>query len=555
MEHPTPGPIPVPPYFPVVWQKPEDPQLFWRFDRMHFPDALPPLAFAATPLYGLSYAFEHYGVPMRMYTRHLNYYYYETYAPEMLSPKEMEAAGKRVQENIGAAMARLGEYWETEILAEVKQHVAYLESYDLASANMPQLLAHFDDTLARAERLWQLHFLIALPFLIAMGVFDEFYADIFGKNNSFSTYQLLQGLDNKTVETDLELWKLSRKALAQPVVREILETEATTDVIPALQQSPEGRAFLDDLHAYLNEYGQRGEMFNTVAVPSWIEDPTPMIKNLKDFVGQPERDMEQERAAQVVEREQALAEVRERLKGYPQPVVAQFEHLLKAAQEATILSEDHGFWIDYKGMYQVRRVIMELGRRFADAGVIAEPSDILFLAPEEVHETGERLPELGRKSLIAKRQAEFEHFKTIQPPPVLGTLPPGPPPDDVVGRTITKFFGGPPPQSDEPNVVKGNPGSPGVARGIARVVRSLSEADRLRQGEILVAETTAPPWTPLFATAAAVVTDTGGILSHCAVVAREYRIPAVVGTGIATAVIKDGQQIEVDGTTGVIRIL
>ncbi|RIK41846.1 MAG: hypothetical protein DCC58_11910 [Chloroflexi bacterium] len=118
-----------------------------------------------------------------------------------------------------------------------------------------------------------------------------------------------------------------------------------------------------------------------------------------------------------------------------------------------------------------------------------------------------------------------------------------------------KFFGAPPPPSDEPGVLRGAAGSAGSVRGVARVVRSLADAQRLQPGEILVTETTAPAWTPLFASAAAVVTDTGGVLSHCAVVAREYMIPAVVGTAMATAVIPDGATIEVDGAAGVVRIL
>jgi pyruvate,water dikinase len=87
------------------------------------------------------------------------------------------------------------------------------------------------------------------------------------------------------------------------------------------------------------------------------------------------------------------------------------------------------------------------------------------------------------------------------------------------------------------------------------VISSIADAGRLQPGDILVAETTAPPWTPLFATVAAVVTDTGGVLSHCAVVAREYGIPAVVGTGAASRVIADGRRIEVDGDAGVVRVL
>jgi pyruvate,water dikinase len=107
----------------------------------------------------------------------------------------------------------------------------------------------------------------------------------------------------------------------------------------------------------------------------------------------------------------------------------------------------------------------------------------------------------------------------------------------------------------EMNKVKGLAGSAGVARGTARVIHSLAEAGKLQPGDVLVAATTEPPWTPLFATASAIVTDSGGVLSHSAVVAREYRIPAVVGTGNATTTFKDGQLIEVDGNAGTVQVV
>jgi phosphoenolpyruvate synthase/pyruvate phosphate dikinase len=131
----------------------------------------------------------------------------------------------------------------------------------------------------------------------------------------------------------------------------------------------------------------------------------------------------------------------------------------------------------------------------------------------------------------------------------------GEPPDDPVGRMMGRFVGEPQEAQTDPNVLRGNAGSAGKIRGPARVVLALAEAGELKLGDVLVTETTTPPWTPLFATASAVVTDTGGVLSHCAVVAREYRIPAVVGTGEATKVIKDGQLLEVDGDAGVVRII
>jgi pyruvate,water dikinase len=109
--------------------------------------------------------------------------------------------------------------------------------------------------------------------------------------------------------------------------------------------------------------------------------------------------------------------------------------------------------------------------------------------------------------------------------------------------------------SAEPGILRGNAASPGRVRAPARVIRSLAEAARLRPGEVLVAETTSPPSTPLFPTAAAVVTDTGGVLSHCAIVAREFGIPAVVGVGTATSAIRDGQMLEADGGAGIVRLV
>ena len=140
------------------------------------------------------------------------------------------------------------------------------------------------------------------------------------------------------------------------------------------------------------------------------------------------------------------------------------------------------------------------------------------------------------------------------------------PPDEPLTRAIVRLQG--PPSNEQAGtgngqdvtkrpdaVLQGHGGSPGIVRGPVKVIGSVYQADKLQRGDILVAETTATPWTPLFATVAAVVTDSGGILSHCAVVAREYHIPAVVGTGNATKTLQDGQMIEVDGHLGTVRVI
>jgi pyruvate,water dikinase len=119
---------------------------------------------------------------------------------------------------------------------------------------------------------------------------------------------------------------------------------------------------------------------------------------------------------------------------------------------------------------------------------------------------------------------------------------------------FTKFFGAPPEENPDPRIINGNGASAGRKTGTARVILTLAESERLQSGEILVCPATMPPWTPLFGIASAVVTDHGGVLSHTAIVAREYQIPAVVGTKVGTTLIQDGQTITVDGDDGTVKL-
>jgi pyruvate,water dikinase len=215
--------------------------------------------------------------------------------------------------------------------------------------------------------------------------------------------------------------------------------------------------------------------------------------------------------------------------------------------------EDHNFWIDQRLFYHMRRLILEFGQRLAQARTLESENDVFFLTPDELQDDRD----VPLKGLVQGRKAEMEHFSHMTPPPMLGTPPAfdmgdgGPMMRAMLKGEMTPLNSSQP----DPNSVKGLAGSAGVVRGTARVIHSLAEAGKLQQGDVLVAESTVPPWTPLFATASAVVTDTGGVLCHSAVVAREYRIPAVVGTGNATSTFKDGQLLEVDGDAGTVRVV
>ena len=555
---PAPQPIPLPPDFPVAWERPEDQMRLLTIDQMHFPGQQKPLTASLIQLFdvGFNAAAEHNSLPVEARTLYINTYLYQSIGPRLLPPERLQAMGEEAERRVGAVLERFPELWETEWLPAIREHEAFWERFDLQGASMEALRQHFDETIERIKRLWEIHFRLALPMLMGMSLFDDFYTDLFGAEERFAALRLMQSDENVTYQSGLELWQLSRLALTMPETRRILEEQPASEVVQALERSDEGRVFLGRLRDWLDTYGRRGSLFGNYEDPSWIEDPTPAIKSLKDYIALPDRDLEGERRRQMAEWERSLADHRERLQGYPEQVRGQFEFLLRTAQFSAALQENHNYYLDQRTLYyQPRRVIMEIARRLVEAGALDTPEDIFCLTSRQLQAAlgQSRLPDL--RAQVADWWAELERWRGFQPPPAIGSMPPGPPPDSPMGRAMGKFFGGPPQPTGEPGVLKGNAGSSGMVRAPARVVRSLAEAGALRQGEVLVTETTAPAWTPLFATAAAVVTDTGGVLSHCAIVAREYDIPAVVGVGMATATIETGQMIEVDGDNGIVRLL
>jgi pyruvate,water dikinase len=224
--------------------------------------------------------------------------------------------------------------------------------------------------------------------------------------------------------------------------------------------------------------------------------------------------------------------------------------ILSAARDYVDIIEDRARWQLILSAQQ-RRPALALGRKLAAAGRLRAADDVFLLHLSELDgmATGSTLiplPELERRELAWRRWA------TLTPPRTLGQpLPAGMAQVPMMGKMFG--MGGPPP--GEGAVLRGHPGSAGTAEGIARVLLDLDDADRLGDGEILVCPFTAPPWTPLFGVAAAVVTDAGGVLSHAAIAAREFAIPAVVGVQAATTRITDGARIRVDGAAGTVEIV
>jgi pyruvate,water dikinase len=316
-----------------------------------------------------------------------------------------------------------------------------------------------------------------------------------------------------------------------------------------LPRSPAGREFIVELKTYLDEFGWRTDSIYELTKPAWREDPRIPLGTIKGYLHADESGSPDAMYDQAVRRrEQLLALARAKLAGDP-ATLRRFNDIYQTASSAMPVIEDHNHWIDQMGDIVMRYPSLELGRRLADRGSIAERDDVFMLHVAEIKDGMQRGRDL--RAEVAGRRREMQRFAAVTPPPFLGApVVYGDPVEDVLGR----FFGMPVTPSADKAIINGVAASPGTARGTAKVVRSLDEASKLRKGDVMICEMTLPPWTPLFTTVSAVVADTGGILCHCAIIARECQLPCVVGTMVGTSAIRDGQMVTVDGTRGFVRI-
>jgi pyruvate,water dikinase len=547
----APQPLPVPPEFAFEWDSPEEALRFWAADLMHWPNGISLLAATMDmPAFGrgLNKAARALAMPFRTIDfKYVNGYVYNGIEPYSTDPAEME---QRLQEMQGKMMEHvpvLLQRWRNEYEPEVRAINEETLKGDYAKLGDGDLSALLEQLVEKREREGELHFLAVFPAMGAVMFYEGVYAQLFGEPKSGEHLQLLQGFPNKSVETDTGLWRLAMEARKRPAVLEILRSAGPSRVDAALGESEEGRAFRSAVAEFLDTYGWRSNELD-IGEPTWKEDPTTAYSLIRQYASRDDYDPEEEMRSLQTAREARQKLLLGRLSGEQ---AGMFQQVLAGAQQYLPVQEDHNFWIDQQGVAVERVPVLDAGRRLVAAGRMARPDDVFFLKYEEL-QAALRDGKSDLKPLVGQRRADRERYRAITPPPAIGT----PPPADLVGENpmVTKFFGGPPEENPDPRIINGNAASAGRFTGTARVIPSLDVSDRLQPGEVLVCPATNPPWTPLFGVAAAVVTDHGGVLSHTAIVAREYRIPAVVGTKVATSLIEDGQMITVDGDAGTVKL-
>ena len=385
----------------------------------------------------------------------------------------------------------------------------------------------------------------------AEGLFTRVYEKMIQRDGDPAAVSFLMGYDSTPIQSekslfDLASWVREHEALAAY----LLETptgKLAGQLGEASAPVPGWLDFCDRLRDHQQTYGHIIYDLD-FAKPLPLDDPTPKLETIKMYLREQGANPHERQQAAEEKRVQAVETTLQRLKGLRRWA---FRKTLGMAQTMAQVRENALSDIGL-GYPLLRQMLHELGYRFAQAGWIARGEDIFWLNVDEVQEAVTSLerggPATSLAGQVAHRKATHQMLKRFTPPPTL------PPKRKYMGINLASFT----PAAEDShvgNTLKGIGASVGRVTAVARVLHGPEDFDRMRPGDVLVAATTTPAWTPLFAMASAVVTDIGGPLSHGSIVAREYGIPAVLGTGVATRRIRSSQTITVDGSAGTVTIL
>lgn len=351
--------------------------------------------------------------------------------------------------------------------------------------------------------------------------------------------KLISGLpDNKTIKTNIAIARLAKVAMDDPEVLRRMEEEESGRFLKSLDHEPGLKSFRKEFEIFLQEYGHRSHT-REVYFPRWGDDPTLVVDVLKALVRSPVLDLDEVERRKQEERARAEVEILDqisRLKmGYFRRGI--FRIVLKNAQIYLQFRENQRFYLDHI-IYRWRRLFLEYGRRYLEKGIVDDLDDIFFLSKEEIFDIAKG-GVLTSKDDIRRRRADFDRYKGVLPPKFL---------KGKVEFDDTQVRDG------DSLKITGTSASPGVAKGRARVVDSIEHLSEVMEGEILITSNTDPGWTAVFSKLGGLITETGGILSHGAVVSREYGIPAVTAVKNATKIFSTGQELVLDGNDGMIYV-
>ncbi len=589
--------------FPVQWESEREQSLFWVYDDLHCPHPLSPMYFDIGGWWlSCDQMFRRFGTPFAVdwLAKNVNGYLYTAAVP---ADPDLVVSGQeygnrywaRVPEDDGypAAMADYldavlpvyGEHfvtwWNERLVPEMQRNFAYLEeALDRADElSLAELAVLLEDAIDMHDRHWKIHWMLNFAQLSATLRLRE----VMGRVRGTVDEELLGRLQNSAADRNWDsvegLWSMKEEVKGSEELSEAFAAGEGSKILAALRSTEAGRRFVERrLEPYQREFGWRAVWSHEFVFPTFREQPEPILEQVRDYL---RSDYDYPAAVQTVRDtiDSACAELLEGLTGPGRDELA-------AANEVNLriapLTPDHHFYIDQGANARVRLVLMAVGTRLVAEGSLDQADDVMYLRYRELRglvgrtvagraangtvdgstvaistvagSTESTASAQDARALVATRRAERAVAADVRPRDWVGTVTQSQLdfPYWVNWGYPDRFYRT---ASTDGSKLTGIAGSPGSVEGIARVVRDVADFDEVTDGDILVCQMTNPAWVVLFTKIAGLVTDTGGTTSHPAVLAREFEIPAVVGTSEATRWISTGDRLRVDGSAGTVELL
>ena len=506
-------------------------------------------------------------------------------------PKLIEERAKIFQRRVGYYF----ENWDYAVNnAKIKQNQIAKAQREISFQELPNVAAEADVISFRGtygylemEMKWkrmmdlwkesvEYHFELFNIAHYAHGALSEFAKINFPDIKDDTVAKFILGVGSDVYRPDEEVQKLALQAMGLGVGEAILQPGNFSEVESRLKKTEVGRSWLQSLEMKKDPwfYFTTGASMPSPYDKFWIDDMDVPLKLLRQYLGMLKEGKRifRDSVGQTAESDRIFNEYKGLLKEEARP---QFDQLRALDRKTSPHIEGHMFWCENLSNHNAERVLRELGTIFENCGLLKEPMDIWYLRYGEIEDMIRDYvrfkttnPFVGKPSSAYFWNKEIKWRKEVcqrlaewSPPPILGIAPAEIQDPNYIGlwgitsERIALWHSAEKVRPGEVSEMSGFSASSGVAEGVARVLTDVSKIEEVERGEILVCKTTAPSWGPVFSRAKAVVADLGGIMSHSAIVAREYGIPAVTGTFNSTMVVKTGDVIKVDGDNGVVTII
>jgi phosphohistidine swiveling domain-containing protein len=561
--------------FPVTWDAEIERDFFWVYDDLHCPHPISPMFFDIGGWWlSCDHMFRRFGTPFAVdwLAKNVNGYVYTTAIPAdpdlRIDATEYSARyGARVPRDAAFASTMgayldtvlpvygrdFADWWRDRLRPEMERNFAFLEArLDAADGmTLADVACLLEDAIDVHDRHWKIHWMLNFAQLSATLDLRAVMEKHHGRVDEALLGRLQNSASDRNWDSIEALWRMKNEVRDDAELRAAFAFEGVPEIVESLRAGQRGRRFIvERLEPYQREFGWHAVWSHEFIFPTVREQMEPVIELVRGYLTT-DYDFPDAIDAMRLDIEAASREILEGLTG-------DALEEMRAANAVNLrmapLTPDHHFYIDQGANAHVRLVLMEVGRKLVEDGRLDQPDDVMYLRYNELRGLIGSADAIPARELIATRRREREAAGRIHPRDWIGTVTPSQLafPYLVNWGYPDRFYQK---QSDDQRVIVGLGASAGVVEGIARVVRTVDEFDEVRDGDILVCQMTNPAWVVLFTKIAGLVTDTGGTTSHPAVLAREFGIPAVIGTSIATHRIVTGDRLKVDGTTGRVEIL